>query len=187
MATFFLSVTFSLGSQTLLGFLTLGPALILLLVIVFIGIIFDIIGVAITAAREEPFHAMATDRVPGAQQAIRLIKQADKVASFALDIVGDVAGTLSGAIAAAIVVRISVLTPSLSETLLSTVVVALIASLMVTGKAVGKGFALSQGTKIIAWTGKLLYYWEKMTGIVLFANAGDKKRRKRSGQGKRSD
>ena len=63
--------------------------------------IFDIIGVAVTAAREEPFHAMAVDRVSGAQQAIRLVRHADKVATFTNDMIGDVAGTLSGAVAAA--------------------------------------------------------------------------------------
>jgi len=33
------------------------------LVIVFIGIIFDIIGIAVTSADESPFHAMASRNI----------------------------------------------------------------------------------------------------------------------------
>ena len=39
-----------------------------------IGIIFDIIAVAITVAKEEEFHAKATKKVDGAKTSLKLIK-----------------------------------------------------------------------------------------------------------------
>jgi hypothetical protein len=183
-ATFFLSVFISLGSQTLLTFFTLLPALVLLLVIVGLGIIFDIVGVAVTAAREEPFHAMAVDRVAGAQQAVRLIRHADRVANFANDMVGDVAGTLSGAVATAVVMRVLLLRPGFKEPVVTTLMVAVIAALTVAGKACGKVIALKYADDIVLAVGRLFYWLEKGTGIAIFgkANRQSKKGRKRKGK-----
>jgi hypothetical protein len=188
-ATFFLSVLISLGSQTLLTFFSLFPALILLLVIVGLGIIFDIIGVAVTAAREEPFHAMAVDRVSGAQQAIRLVRHADKVATFTNDMIGDVAGTLSGAVAAAVVMRLLLLRPGLKEPVMTTLMVALIAALTVAGKACGKVIALNNAHDIVLVVGRLLYWLEKGTGIAILAKANrrSKDNKKRTRKGKRGE
>ena len=49
---------------------------VVLLVIVLIGIVFDIIGMSVTAADEKPFHSMAAKKVPEAAVAIRLIRRA---------------------------------------------------------------------------------------------------------------
>ena len=54
----------------------------------------------VISANESSFHAMAAKQVPAASQAIKLVKNADKVANFCNDLVGDIAGTLSGAIGA---------------------------------------------------------------------------------------
>ena len=56
---------------------------IILLFIIFIGIIFDLIGMAVTAADEKPFHAKAAKKIPGAKQAIYLVR-ADRVAGFVM-------------------------------------------------------------------------------------------------------
>ena len=188
-ATFFLSVFISLGSQTLLTFFTLLPALVLLLVIVGLGIIFDIVGVAVTAAREEPFHAMAVDRVAGAQQAVRLIRHADRVANFANDMVGDVAGTLSGAVATAVVMRVLLLRPGFKEPVVTTLMVAVIAALTVAGKACGKVIALKYADDIVLAVGRLFYWLEKGTGIAILAKANrrSKDNKKRTRKGKRGE
>ncbi|MFQ8767640.1 MAG: hypothetical protein ACLR8U_14850 [Oscillospiraceae bacterium] len=44
---------------------------------------FDIIGVAVTAADEKPFHSMASRKVPEAGEALKLIRNAGRVSSFA--------------------------------------------------------------------------------------------------------
>ena len=49
---------------------------VILICIVLTGILFDIIGVAVTAADEVPFHAMASRKVPEAEDALRLIRNA---------------------------------------------------------------------------------------------------------------
>ena len=61
-ATFILSITFSYISTNALNNLSILPAIILLAGVILIGIIFDIIGVAITVGNEEEFHAKATKK-----------------------------------------------------------------------------------------------------------------------------
>ena len=58
---------------------------VILLLIVFIGIVFDVIGVAVTSADEAPFHSMAARKVPGALDAIKLLRNAERVSSICND------------------------------------------------------------------------------------------------------
>lgn len=139
---------------------------VLLLVIITFGIVFDIIGIAATAATEAPHHARAANRVFGGKQAVNLVRNADKVANYANDIVGDVAGTLSGAFGAAIVIELIYYSPMLKtyEIWLNTLMLALVASLTVTGKALGKTYAINEADEIIAAVGRLIARIEKITG-----------------------
>ena len=41
-------------------------AFLILLAIIMLGIVFDVIGMAVATADEKPFHAMAARKVPGA-------------------------------------------------------------------------------------------------------------------------
>ena len=59
----------------------------ILFAIVCLGIVFDIIGVAVTSADERPFHSMAARKVPGAIEAIRLLRNAERVSSICNDVV----------------------------------------------------------------------------------------------------
>lgn len=176
--TFLISVGLSVVSRTALQYLPLGPSIVLLITIVFLGILFDIIGVAVTAADEGPFHAMATDRVPGARQAVWLIRNADQVASFANDVIGDVAGTVSGAVGASIVFAIVAYRPDLSEVILMTVVVGLVAALTVGGKAYGKGFAIQHCESVVYQVGKLMALIEQALGVTVW-HVGKPKRKHR--------
>ena len=54
-----ISAVISFSSSLLLEGAGLAVAFIVLLVIVSIGIIFDVIGVAVMSADEKPFHSMA--------------------------------------------------------------------------------------------------------------------------------
>jgi len=125
-----------------------------LLVVILTGIIFDIIGTAVTAATETPFHAMAADKVKGSKQAIYLIRSADRVANICNDVVGDIAGTLSGALMVGIVFDFANVFQGLGEDLLSSIAVALIAALTVGGKAFGKSYAINNANQIIFTVGK---------------------------------
>ena len=65
-----ISAAFSFLSQGLLNAASLFGAFVVLLAIIAIGIFFDLLGVAVTAAEEKPFHSMASRKVPGAVIAV---------------------------------------------------------------------------------------------------------------------
>ena len=152
--TFILSITFSYISSTAIKDLSLIPAVPILVFVIFLGIITDIVGVAVQVANEEEFHAKATKKAKGAKTSLKLIHHAPRVANFCSDVIGDICGVLSGAISAMIAAKI---TEKLSlgfdaQFLIS----ALVASLTVGGKAIGKNIAKENSTPIIYFTGKLV-------------------------------
>ena len=152
--TFILSIAFSYISSTAIKDLSLIPAIVILVFVIFLGIITDIIGVAVQVANEEEFHAKATKKAKGAKTSLKLIHNAPKVANFCSDVIGDICGVLSGAISAMIALKI---TESISlgfdaQFLIS----ALVASLTVGGKAIGKNIAKQNSTSIIYFTGKMV-------------------------------
>ena len=148
-----------------MGASTMAVAFVILLVIVLIGIIFDIVGVAVTSADEKPFHSMAARKVIGAQEAIRLLRKADKVSSICCDVIGDICGVVSGSasatIAAQILQRVEFGWPQMITLLMS----ALCAGLTVGGKAIGKTFAVNSATNIVHSVGKLIYWAGHLSGI----------------------
>ena len=95
-----ISSTISFFSSTVLEGAGLVEAFLVLLLIVALGIVFDIIGVAVMSAEEKPFHAMAAKKVPGAAEALHLLRNAEKVSSFCNDVVGDICGVVSGSASA---------------------------------------------------------------------------------------
>ena len=76
--TFILSIIFSYISTNGVSNLSLIPACLILVLVIATGILFDIIGVAVTVANEEEFHAKATKKVKGSKSSIKLIKNASK-------------------------------------------------------------------------------------------------------------
>ena len=93
--TFILSIIFAYVSTNGVSNLSILPATLILIFVVLLGIIFDIIGVAVTVANEEEFHAKATKKVEGSKHSIKLIKNAPKVANICADVIGDICGVLS--------------------------------------------------------------------------------------------
>jgi hypothetical protein len=129
---------------------------VILLLVISVGIIFDVIGVAVTAAKEGPLHARAANRIFGARQAAGLVQNAHEVASFCNDVVGDVSGTLSGTLAIVLVYQFfNALTP-VQAILSTTMMSAVVAGLIVGGKAYGKVFAIRRSTDIIFQVGRIV-------------------------------
>lgn len=153
--TFIIAVLVTLLSTGLAEMVSLPVALLILLVIIFIGIIFDLIGVSATAAEMAPLNAKAAKKIFGAKKALFLLRRADVVASFCCDIVGDICGTISGALGAVIVLRLST-GFQLSEDVLEVIFLALIAALMVGGKAYGKRIGIERANDIIFIIGKII-------------------------------
>ncbi len=131
-----------------------------LICIVFVGILFDIIGVAVTAASEAPFHAMAAKKKMGAKTAIALLKNADRVSNFCNDVIGDICGIVSGTAVSAIVFTIPT-----NHFFWNLVFGAITASLTVGGKAMGKTLAMNQSETIILYVAELLCFFKKLLHI----------------------
>jgi len=149
------SVVFTLVSDKVIGGAGYIASFLVLLVFVLLGIIFDVIGVAVTSAVEAPFHSMAAHKERGAVEAIRLIKNANKVSSVCNDVVGDISGIVSGTTAALIAARLAN-SFSLNELFLQLAVSAVVTGLMIGGKAAGKLFAMSKTTDIILRVGRII-------------------------------
>ena len=146
--SFLISLFFSFISQTTIPNLSLWVGIIITLLFIVFGILFDIIGVSVTSADEAIFHSMNSRKVKGANVAVKFKKNAEKVSSFCCDVIGDICGIISGASGTAITVIIA---SKFNSDLFITglVVAAIIASLTIGGKAIGKSFAINKSAIIL--------------------------------------
>ena len=145
---FIISIIMAFISQTTIPNLSLVLGIIITLVFIFIGIIFDIIGVSVTSSDEAVFHSMNSRKVKGANVAVKFKKNAEKVSSFCCDVIGDICGVISGAAATSIA---AILVSKYNFDLLITglVVTAIVSSLTIGGKAIGKSFAINKSDIIL--------------------------------------
>lgn len=164
------SMVFSLVSSEILDGAGYLVAFSLLLVFIVIGIIFDMLGVAVTSTQETPFHSMASHGEHGAKQAIKLVRKSERVASICNDVVGDISGIVSGATAAVIAGNLT-RDFSLSGILMQLLVTGAVAGLTIGGKAVGKSFAMGYDAQIVLIAGKI---------IALISGDKDKRKKKNS-------
>ena len=155
--TFLMSAIFNMVSTELVENVNnLVLSSILLIIVVAIGILFDLIGVAVTAADEVPFHAMASDKKKGAKQSLMLIKNADRVSNVCADVIGDICGVLSGATAALIATNVAKMLGQKDITLTTLLVTATVTAITVWSKGLFKQVAINNSTKIITGIGKFL-------------------------------
>ncbi len=155
-----LSAALSFASDQALNGAGLAVAFTVLLAFILLGILFDIIGVAVTAADEKPFHSMAARRTPGAREALGLIRKADKVSSFCNDVVGDICGIISGSTGAVIVVQMQAAFGFLPAMVISLAVTALTSGLTIGGKALGKAVAIENSTAVLQLVGRILHVFK---------------------------
>lgn len=157
--TFILSGIISYISSNGVSKLNIGFAIIILIFVVFLGILFDIIGVAVTVANEEHFHAKATKKAEGAKSSLNLIKNASKVANICADVIGDICGVISGAIGTMIALKLASTYGVTSN--IQFLISAFIASVTVGGKAIGKQIAANNSTEIVDKVGIILSKFQK--------------------------
>ena len=162
LVTIVISGTISFVSDELMETSPLWVAFLILFVIVLLGIVFDIIGVAVTSADEKPFHSMAARKVPGGVEAIRLLRSAERVSSICNDVVGDICGVVSGAAAATIAGNVLRNFDGSWQNIVSLAMSALVAGLTVAGKAIGKTVAIKSCTNIVSKVGKILYFFNHL-------------------------
>lgn len=159
--TFIISLTFSLLSETTIPKVNIVLGILILILFIGIGILFDIIGVAITSSDEAPFHSMNSRKVKGADIAVLLKQNADKMSSFCNDVVGDICGIVSGTAASIIAVSIAG-TFNTDSFITMLLVTAIVASLTIGGKAVGKSFAINKSNYILYEVAKLISKFYKI-------------------------
>lgn len=177
-ASFLLSFTFSLGSEVLLSDANIILSVAVIVIFLVLSIIGDMIGVAVTAGTLEPFRAMASRKIRGANESIMLVKNADKVASIFADILGDICGILSGAAGASVsTVIITDRVVGFMGVFIASLVSAVIAALIIFGKALFKKYSIKHCEKIILIVGKFLSIFHKQPGKAK-KNKNDKKKDK---------
>ena len=157
LVTIVISGTITLISDEVMGRTGIAVAFLILLVIIFLGILFDTIGMAVATADEKPFHSMAARKVPGAHECIRLLRNAERVSSICNDVVGDICGVVSGSASALIASQILAKFDFSWPQIVSLCMSALAAGLTVGGKAIGKSFAVNSSTEIVHGVGRAVY------------------------------
>ena len=155
--TIFISGFISLISDEVMANSSLAVAFLILLAIIAVGIVFDIIGMAVATADEKPFHSMAARKVPGAHEAITLLRNAERVSSICNDVVGDICGVISGSASATIATLILTNVDFGWPRGVSLLMSAMAAGLTVGGKAIGKTVAVNSCTQIVHMVGRLIF------------------------------
>ncbi|CDQ39705.1 MULTISPECIES: hypothetical protein [Virgibacillus] len=167
--TFVLAAIFSIISSSILSGVIWIIGLLIVFMIVFVGVVFDMLGIASTAADEAPFHAMAAEKIAGAKEAVIIIRNADRFASFCNDVIGDISGIVSGTASAIVVLQMANLLGhgegSTVQITISVILTSIVAALTVGGKALGKFFAINASTKIIFFAGKVISIIERKLKI----------------------
>ena len=145
---FIISLCFSFLSETFIPKVSLILGIIILIIVIMLGIVFDMIGVAVTSADEKPFHSMSARKVKGASVAVMFKKNADKVSSFCNDVIGDICGIVSGSAGVIIATTLSQ-TLNVNIFVVTLIVTATIAALTIGGKAFGKSIAINKSNYIL--------------------------------------
>ena len=139
----------------------LWSAFLVLFFFVAVGVVFDMVGVAVVSADEKPFHAMAAKKIRSAKKAIWLIRKADAVSSFCNDVIGDIAGVMSGACAAAISLKLFAEASDIYKFWGSILITAFLSAVIVGAKAFCKPFALAKSQDIVFFAAKCLNIFSK--------------------------
>ncbi|MBQ7885704.1 MAG: hypothetical protein IJ313_02290 [Clostridia bacterium] len=152
--SFALSVVMSFVTSVFVESAGLLVALLALIMLVLLGIVTDIIGTAVTSADEQPFIAMASKRIPGARQALGLIRKAERVSSILNDVVGDIVGIISGS--AGSVIAVYLVSLGMKSAAASVLITAFTSAFMIGGKAYGKGLAIENSERIVLLAGRIM-------------------------------
>ena len=146
--TLILTAGLSVATASLMDKLPTIAAAFIIVLIISVGVAFDIVGIAFATCEHAPFISMASKKIKKAKSAIRLLKNADIVSNICGDVIGDMCGIVSGAAGAAIAVKVAVF-GSTSEVVWVIVMSSLIASVTVAGKAAGKKLAIRKNKEIV--------------------------------------
>jgi len=148
--TLILTAGVSVISESLMGNLPTVAAVFIILIIILVGIVFDLVGIAVATCDATPFVAMASKKIRRAKSAIRMLKNADVISNICSDVVGDICGIVSGAAGAAVAIKVA-MSGSAREIVWVIVISSIIAALTVAGKAAGKTIAIKRNKEIVSF------------------------------------
>jgi CBS domain containing-hemolysin-like protein len=140
-----------------MGDVSVIAAAFIILIIMLIGIIFDIIAMAFASCDPAPFISMASRKIKKAKSAIKLLQNADIVSNICGDVVGDICGIVSGAAGAAISIKIAVTEES--NFIWAIVISSVIAAVTVAGKAAGKTIAIKRNKEIVSFVSYIYMFF----------------------------
>lgn len=146
--TFGISLLMSFISGVTLPKVPTIVGILLVVLFILIGVVFDMIGVSVTASDLSVFNSMSSRKVKGAKLAVRFKKNADKVSSFCNDVIGDICGVVSGSCCITIATNLSN-TYSFNYLLCSLIVTSIVSALTIGGKAIGKNIAINKSDIIL--------------------------------------
>ena len=130
---------------------------IIIIIVIAIGILFDMIGVAVLTANEANLHAKASKKLKGAKEAVTLLKNSTQVSSICNDVIGDICGIVSGGLAT--VFTLSLVNKfGLSNTITTIILTAIVSSLTVGFKAVFKEVGTKNSDNIVFAVGKVKHF-----------------------------
>ncbi len=159
--TFCISFFVNAGSELILEGAQLWLAIMLTCIIIFIGVIFDIVATASTSCDIQPFLSMASRKVKGAKIAVKIAKNGDVVSSICGDIVGDICGIVSGVCAASIAASVVSMLGLTMDFWISVGICAFVSTATITLKAVGKGYAVNNANGVVLFVAKFLSLFTK--------------------------
>jgi len=159
---FVVSLVFSGPADSILSTVDFATGFAILAAIIGFAVLADLLAVAVAATDEAPFHAMASDRIPGAKEAVALVRNGARVNSICGDVIGDICGTVSGAIGAAIVLDLRAMLPSVPSAILNMLVIGIIAAATVGAKAFFKNFAIANASRIVGTAAKIWYVLKRL-------------------------
>ena len=158
--TFFITLVVSGSANYIASISNMIVLVTITVLIIVLGIIFDMVGTSILTANEANFHSMASNKVSGSKKSIQLIKNKSNIANFCNDVIGDICGIISGSMGAIISLNISSLL-KIDSTISALIVASIISSFTVGGKAIEKKYATKNSDKIILLVGKILNIFNK--------------------------
>jgi CBS domain containing-hemolysin-like protein len=184
MVTFVIACILTVASSSLLDGVSSGIGMLIVIFLIFIGVLFDVLGLAAASANEAPFHGMASEKINGSKQAIQIVRNADRFSNICNDVIGDITSVISGAAITVVVIKLLYSFgdgDDLLRTAVTVMFTASVSALTVGGKAMGKSFAIHFSTPIVLFIGKFFYQLEVRFRIRIF----NTKRKSKSSNGKR--
>jgi len=155
LSAFFISIIFSVISNIILKDINVFLGSLLIIFFIVLGVLFDMVGIAVASSDEKSFHSMASRKIHGSKISLRLINYSDRVSSFCNDVIGDICNIISGSAGIIIATRISDKF-DFNLTIIILIMTGLIASLTIGGKAYGKFIAINNSEKIVLLFAKLI-------------------------------